>query len=160
MNDLLNPSQRLPKATKLDQDIVIDIGPRVWDGAEEKLAGFSVRIPAGSTAGKVGNFQHKAFIDDLIASKMHAQQLEQNYTARVGAANAHQLVLAMQETANAIVLDPGKLVDAIHAASTRLPLLGEMYSSCTAEIENDGHRFGEDLSPADKKALIAFLATL
>jgi hypothetical protein len=41
-----------------------------------------------------------------------------------------------------------------------LPLLGEVYSSCNAEIENDGHRFGEDLSPSDKKALIAFLATL
>ena len=33
-------------------------------------------------------------------------------------------------------------------------------ASCTADIENDGHRFGEDLPEADKKALIAFLATL
>ena len=29
-----------------------------------------------------------------------------------------------------------------------------------AEVENDGHRFGEDLPDADKKALIAFVATL
>jgi len=35
-----------------------------------------------------------------------------------------------------------------------------VYSSCSTEIENDGHRFGEDLSEADKNALIAFLATL
>ena len=42
----------------------------------------------------------------------------------------------------------------------KYPKLIEFYSSCTAEIENDGHRFGEDLSEADKKALIAFLATL
>lgn len=160
MNDLLNPSQRIPKATKLDQDIVIDVGPRVWDGAEEKLVGFSVRIPAGSTAGNVGNFQHKAFIDDLIGAKLHPGQLEKNYAARVGADNARQLVAAMQDTAKAIVDDPGKLVDAIKAARARLPLLGEVYSSCNAEIENDGHRFGEDLSPSDKKALIAFLATL
>ncbi|BBJ23907.1 cytochrome c [Candidatus Nitrotoga sp. AM1P] len=160
MNDLLNPSQRVPKATKLDRDIVLDVGPRVWDGSEEKLIGFSVRIPAGSTAGKVGNFQHKAFIADLIAAKLHPQQLEKNYTPQLGAANAHQLVLTMQETANAIVHDPGKLVDAIKSARARLPLLGEVYSSCNAEIENDGHRFGEDLSPSDKKALIAFLATL
>jgi len=27
-------------------------------------------------------------------------------------------------------------------------------------VENDGHRFGEDLPEADKKALTAFLATL
>jgi len=36
----------------------------------------------------------------------------------------------------------------------------EFYSSCTADVENDGHTFGEDLPEADKKALIAFLATL
>jgi hypothetical protein len=39
-------------------------------------------------------------------------------------------------------------------------LLRRHYSNCTAEIENEGHRFGEDLSDADKKALTAFLATL
>ena len=40
------------------------------------------------------------------------------------------------------------------------PRLVEAYSSCTADVENDGHAFGEDLPEADKKALIAFLATL
>ena len=30
----------------------------------------------------------------------------------------------------------------------------------TADVENEGHTFGQGLSPADKKALIAFLATL
>ncbi|MCC2663257.1 MAG: hypothetical protein K0S35_1179, partial [Geminicoccaceae bacterium] len=34
------------------------------------------------------------------------------------------------------------------------------YSNSRARIENAGHRFGEDLSDADKKALTAFLATL
>ena len=48
------------------------------------------------------------------------------------------------------------MVDAIR----RYPRLVEVYSSCTADIENTGHRFGEDLPDADKKALIAFLATL
>ena len=38
--------------------------------------------------------------------------------------------------------------------------LSANYETCTQEIENEGHRFGEDLSEADKKALIAFLATL
>ena len=36
----------------------------------------------------------------------------------------------------------------------------DIYSSCTAEVENAGHRFGEGLPADDKKALIAFLATL
>jgi hypothetical protein len=35
-----------------------------------------------------------------------------------------------------------------------------MYSNSTADVENGGHSYGESLSPADKQALIAFLATL
>jgi hypothetical protein len=40
------------------------------------------------------------------------------------------------------------------------PQLIEVYSSCNDLIENKGHRFGEDLPESDKKALVAFLATL
>ena len=48
-----------------------------------------------------------------------------------------------------------------HEGSKKRPyLVKEIYSSCTADIENTGHRFGEDLSDDDKKALTAFLATL
>ena len=54
------------------------------------------------------------------------------------------------------VKDPSKLVDAVRSR----PRLLTVYSSCFADIENEGHRFGEDLSDRDKKALIAFLATL
>ena len=161
MNDLLNPTQRVPKATLLDNDIVLDIGPRLWDGAEEKkLAGFTLKVPKGSTAGNIGNFQHKAFINDVIAAKLRPQALETRLASQVGPANAKQLRAELQTVGNAIISDPDKLRDAILAARARLPLLTEVYSSCTAAIENEGHRFGEDLSPADKKALIAFLATL
>jgi len=34
------------------------------------------------------------------------------------------------------------------------------YETCTQVVENEGHRFGEDLSELDKKALTAFIATL
>ena len=48
----------------------------------------------------------------------------------------------------------------LEGANQRLPLLISLYSTSTADIENSGHRFGEDLPDRDKKALIAFLATL
>jgi hypothetical protein len=38
--------------------------------------------------------------------------------------------------------------------------LSANYESCDQLVENEGHRFGEDLSDADKKAVTAFLATL
>ena len=41
-----------------------------------------------------------------------------------------------------------------------LVFIQQMYSNSTADVENEGHTFGQGLSPADKKALTAFLATL
>jgi mono/diheme cytochrome c family protein len=161
MNDLLNPSARIPKATKLDQDIVLDIGPRIFDGKQEKrLAGFTVRVPAGSTAGKVGNFRHKDFIVDLVRAKLKPAELEARLATVLPAAEARKLATEMQVIGKAIVSDPDRLIEVVKEARARTPALWQVYASCSAEIENDGHRFGEDLSDADKNALIAFLATL
>ena len=161
MQELLNPTQRIPKATKLDQDIVLDIGPRIFDGTEEKrLAGFTVRVPAGATAGNVGNFRHKDFIVDLVQARLKPDALEARLAGLLPANEAKQLAAEMQIIGKAIVADPDRLVEVVKEARARTPALWQVYSSCSTEIENDGHRFGEDLSEADKNALIAFLATL
>ena len=62
----------------------------------------------------------------------------------------------MKKVADEIISNPKASLDAL----AKRPQLVRDYSSCTADVENAGHRFGEDLSDADKKALIAFLATL
>jgi mono/diheme cytochrome c family protein len=161
MREMLSPAQRVPKATKLDQDIVLDIGPRIFDGQDEKkLTGFTVRVPAGASAGNVGNFQHKAFIVDLVAAKLKPAELEARLATMLPAAEAKKLAAEMQTIGRAIVADPGRLVELVKEARARTPSLWQVYSSCSAEIENDGHRFGEDLPTVDKNALIAFLATL
>jgi cytochrome c1 len=161
MQELLNPTQRIPKATKLDQDIVLDIGPRIFDGTEEKrLAGFTVRVPAGATAGNVGNFRHKDFIVDLVQARLKPDALEARLAGLLPANEAKQLAAEMQIIGKAIVANPDRLVEVVKEARARTPALWQVYSSCSTEIENDGHRFGEDLSEADKNALIAFLATL
>src|SRR5512139_926743 len=161
MRDLLNPAKRIPKSTKLDEDIVLDIGPRIFDGKEEKrLAGFTVRVPAGATAGSVGNFLHKDFIGDLVRAKRDPGDLEARFAKTLPAAEAKRLTAEMQRIGKEIVSDPDRLVEVVKEARARTPALWQVYSSCNSEIENDGHRFGEDLSDADKNALIAFLATL
>ncbi len=161
MVQLLYPERRIPKITKLDQDIVLDLGPKVWDGKDEKkLFGFTLRIPAGTNSGLLGNFQHKPFIVDLVQAKTKPQELEARLTKQLGASNGHKVAQEMKTIATAITNDPSQLLATIKAAKERLPLLLEVYSSCTADVENDGHRFGQDLSDKDKKALIAFLATL
>jgi hypothetical protein len=161
MRELLNPAKRAPKSTKLDQDIVLDIGPRIWDGKEEKkLIGFTVRIEAGAAAGNVGDFQHKSFTLDLVDLKLHRDRLQQRLSGRLGADNTKKLMAELDTIAKVAIENPGAMVEAFKAARARLPLLAQVYSSCTEEIENNGHRFGENLPETDKNALTAFLATL
>ena len=158
MRDLLNPDARPPKITKLNQDIVIDIGPKLWDGAEEqRVYGLNLRVPAGTDAGLLGNFQHKPFIVDLVRSKTQPDELAAQLIKTYGAEQGQQIAGALREIANKVIDDPSQFLAAVRE---RLPLLIEAYSSCTADVENAGHEFGRDLPDADKQALIAFLATL
>ena len=157
MKLLLNPDQRAPKITKLSEDIVIDIGPRLWDGEEEKqVFGFSLRIPAGIDAGLLGNFQHKQFVVDLVLAKTDPDQLQKRLVSTMGEQAGRETAAKLDNVASQIVADPKSLLDVLR----HNPQLVRDYSSCTADVENAGHRFGEDLSNEDKNALIAFLATL
>src|SRR3546814_14215046 len=62
----------------------------------------------------------------------------------------------LRTVADQLLKQPDQLV----ATLRRHPKLFEVYSSCDDEVENAGHRYGEDLPEADKDALTAFLATL
>ena len=53
--------------------------------------------------------------------------------------------------------NPARFVDVLKEKSA---FIQKNYETCTQVVENEGHRFGEDLPEADKKALTAFLATL
>jgi hypothetical protein len=154
----LNPKQRVSKVTKLDQDIILDIGPKLWDGEDEKkLFGFTLTVPKGTNAGLLGNFQHKQFVVDLVLAKTDRAKLEAKLEKNFGKEKAKDIAAQMKEVADEVLRNPGNLIKAVGA---RLPLVLDVYSSCTADVENAGHRFGEDLPDTDKNALTAFLATM
>ncbi|MCB1938767.1 MAG: cytochrome c [Rhodocyclaceae bacterium] len=163
MDALLNPDQRVPKVTLLNEDVTLRVGPRLWDGTEkEKLLGFSLTIPAqidgrGVNAGTVGNFQHKAFVVDLVQAKFKPKEVEARLVQQWGEEEGKRILADLKGITEEVTKTPNGLVEAL---KKRPYLVKQIYSSCFAEIENAGHRFGEDLSDADKKALIAFLATL
>ena len=73
-----------------------------------------------------------------------------------GPDEAKVIAADLRAVALELMRSPEKLVETLR----KHPKLLEAYTSCGAETENDGHRFGEDLPEADKQALIAFLATL
>jgi hypothetical protein len=157
MEELLNPSKRVPKLGRFNADVLIPIGPRVWDGKEEKqVIGFTLVIPAGTSVSGMANFQHKRFTNDLILAKVKPDALDAKLATQLGPEDGKLVAADLRSLTAEVVKDPSQLVGAIRSR----PRLLTAYSSCFADIENEGHRFGEDLPDRDKKALIAFLATL
>jgi hypothetical protein len=158
MEELLNPGKRIPKLAVLHEDIPLDLGPKLLDGTREKrVLGLTLVIPKGAPAASLGNLQFKQLVADLVRAKTDPEKLKTAYTERLGAAEAERVVTTLREMADQLVKAPASLVEIFRE---RRPVLAALYSTSTATVENEGHRFGEDLPDADKKALIAFLATL
>jgi len=151
MHELLHPKERGSKRTLTNADLIIDLGIRPLDGLTEKPLGDfgQVRIPAGTSAGFLNGLQHKQLIGDLFLAKRHPDKLE--------GAGKKDLLPTLQAMADEIIKTPARFVDILRE---KRDFVSANYETCTQDIENEGHRFGEDLSEADKKALTAFLATL
>jgi hypothetical protein len=157
MQELLNPAQRVAKLSRFGPDVRMALGPRTWDGErEDRVFGFTLVLPAGTSVGGIASFQHKAFVNDMLQARLKPEELAARLEREIGAERAELIAGELREITGEIVRDPGSLVDAVR----RHPALAEHYSSCTDAIENKGHPFGEDLDPTDKNALIAFVATL
>jgi mono/diheme cytochrome c family protein len=151
MRQLLHPKERGIKETLTDHDVVIDLGLRTWDGKTEKpIVGTGVvKVPRGSRAGLLNGFEHKQFIDDLF--------LATHDPAKLTAAGKKDLVPELKAIADEVLKNPARFVEILREKDA---FIGKYYETCMQTVENEGHRFGEDLSEADKKALTAFLATL
>lgn len=151
MQELLYPDRRGIKGSLTDHDVVLDLGPRSWDGKTEKpLVGEGpVLIPAGIPANFMTSLQHKNFIVDLFLANRRPAEVEK----RVGPEATAQL----KQLGDRVVAKPTEFATVLRENKE---LIYRHYSSCTATVENEGHRFGEGLPDADKQALIAFLATL
>ncbi|SES97069.1 hypothetical protein SAMN05216412_102368 [Nitrosospira multiformis] len=157
MRDLLNPRSRTPKISRTDNDINVMLGPRIWDGKREgELLGFNLVLPAGFSVSRVTSFQHKAFVNDMLLAKRKSAMAEEKLVRQFGRGEGKKIAGDLRSAADALTKEPARMAEVLHS----FPRLMTSYSFCTAEIENEGHPFGEDLSDGDKDALIAFLATL
>lgn len=156
LEELLNPAQRIPKISMIAEPIIID-GPNFAGGE-----GFELQIPAGIPAAVIGNLRHKELVGDLVLAKTDVRQLKTKYTAKYGPAEADRIAATLQQILKALMagLATRSGADIARIGQEHLPFIQRMYSNSTADIENVGHTFGSDLSPQDKKSLIAFLATL
>lgn len=153
MKELLNPSQRIPKVTGFNSDVTIRLFPKLGDGKLERFIDTAIRFPVGTPAARIGNFRHKELVGDLVMARVDFDKLKAKYADRYGAEKGERIANTIQDKGTELLAKPGSILEV--GAELR-----EIYSNSLAVIENDGHRFGEDLSDREKDALTAFLATL
>jgi hypothetical protein len=159
MDELLNPAKRGNKVTNFNTEVVIRVVPKSENSGNreflERYLHRTIVFPAGIPVARIGNFQHKDFVADLVALKKNKDELKARLAARHGSQRGEQVFEELKMRAQDF-LDPDKPVFTVNKDS----ILLEAYSNSPTLRENDGHRFGEDLSDKDKQALTAFLATL
>jgi len=153
MKQLLNPAQRIPKVTRFNSDVTIRLLPKLGDGKLEHFIDTAIRFPVDTPASRIGNFRHKELAEDLVMARTDFDKLKAKYTGRYGSEKGGKIAEKIQETGKELLAKPGSILEAGGE-------LREVYSNSLAVIENEGHRFGEDLSDKEKEALTAFLATL
>ncbi|HWM90929.1 MAG TPA: cytochrome c [Thermoanaerobaculia bacterium] len=160
VDELLNPDKRGRKVSLLDENIRIDFGPNTLGDRDIKIKNLKLVIPEGVPAGLLVSFQHKLFVEDLVLAKTNRKLLESNLAKRLGSEEEAKEKAAMLDRLAGQLLRNLSSGQAFTVAAKEAGPLLDLYASCTADTENDGHRFGESLSAEDKKALTAFLATL
>jgi hypothetical protein len=156
VRELLNPDERIPKITRLAEQVVIPVGPRyVFREGEE--TGIEIRLPAGTPAIVLASLNHKEFLGDLVLAANDPDRLEAKLQAQWGAAEGTAAADRLQDMLREILAQPG---NAIGVLRTYRADVQQLYSNSLAIVENEGHEFGGSLSDQEKDDLIAFLATL
>jgi hypothetical protein len=156
MRLLLNPDQRIPKITRLAEEVIIPVGPRYIFRQGEAETGIEIRLPAGTPAVVLANLRHKELVGDLVLAATDPDALESRLAERWGSDGA-LAAARVRDLLGELARRPGNAIEVLRAYREDIQ---RFYSNSTAIIENEGHRFGESLSAEQKDDLTAFLATL
>lgn len=132
MASLLSPDSRGRKISRTTSEIHLPAGP------------ITLVIPKGVSVSRIASFRHKDFLNDLTSG---------------GSSKAKQIVAGeiFEQMRSAL---SGQGSREIVLNEKNLIALGEAYSNCTDQIEDEGHAFGATLSESAKRDLTAFMETL
>lgn len=156
MEMLLYPERRLRKMALLDEEMIVDIAPKARLGSLE--TGLSLRVPKGFPAAALSNLRFKDMLQDAVLAAREPAKLERKYEGLLTAAQLAELKDALGRMAERLASEGGHAV--LDLASAEGETIRRYYLNLLDWTENQGHRFGEQLSDREKTALIAFMATL
>jgi hypothetical protein len=156
MEMLLNPGQRIPKLFTLDQDVIVDVAPKVTIGDLE--TGLSLRVPKGFPAVMLNSLRYQDLLQDVVLAARDPAKLDRKYETLLTPEQLAELKAGLGQIRQELLAKQGFMTFDITAVQS--DFIQRYYSNVLERIENAGHRFGENLSDREKQALIAFVATL
>ena len=160
MRDMLNPGLRIEKIHLLDQEMVIDIVPKLEIAGFE--TGLSLTIPKGVPAVAINSLRIKDIIEDAVLlardTAHENKDLAKKYAGLLTNTQIGELSAGLKTLLVKLVL-PDR-TEALNLLLQHDGVIQRYYSNLLDWQENGGHRFGESLSDKEKDALIAFVATL
>jgi hypothetical protein len=159
MDQLLNPAKRGRKVNLVDQDIIVDIVSKVKLGKID-IDSLSLKLPTGSPAVMINSLRYKDMIQDIVLTNRNPAKLDEKYAGILTPARLAVLKDGLNELRARITRKEGEFTLDITEPKADADFIQSFYSNALGRVENSGHTFGERLTDDEKKALIAFLATL
>jgi hypothetical protein len=97
-------------------------------------------------------------LQDVVLLRKNPADLRAKYAGVLAPAQQQELEAGLRELWRNIVRQGVK--GQLDITRVQAPFIQRFYSNVLDHNDNAGHRFGDQLSDAEKRALIAFLATL
>ena len=159
IDQLLNPAKRGRKVKLAGEDIIVDIASNVKLGPIE-INSLSLKLPKGSPAVMLNSLRYKDMIQDIVLAKRDPAKLDEKYAGTLTPERIAELKNGLDRLRPAFTVGRGQVTIDITQPKDQADFIQKFYSNVLGKVENSGHMFGTNLSDDDKKALIAFLATL
>jgi hypothetical protein len=156
MEELLYPDRRRRKVNLVDEDIIVDIAPKIVLGNLQ--TGLSVKLPKGSPAILLNSLRFKDLLQDVVLLRVNSAKLDAKYKDILSADRLRALKDGLARLDGTLTASGGQFT--LDITQTQADFIQSYYSNVLGRVENAGHTFGADLSDREKQALIAFLATL
>jgi len=146
MNDLLNPAKRIPRRPRSTRTSFSTYVRDLRRPVGERLVGFTcARGPSRCLPQATSATSATRTLSSIWSRQAETDGTGARLAAVLPAAEARKLAAEMQEIGRVIVSDPDRMVEVVRSACPHPGLVAGLFVG-SAEIENDGHRFGEDLS--------------
>ena len=156
LEDLLWPDRRVLKRWLTDREIIIDVAPEVKIGDLE--TGLSLKIPKGFPVPMLNSLRYKDMLQDMVLAKRRPDQLRAKYATLRTPAQINELDAGLKQLWTVMLRQTARAE--LDITKVQSSFIQRWYSNVLDHNDNAGHRFGERLSDQEKRALIAFLATL